>query len=324
METTAQDLSNVTRPVGFYIRGFYALKKGEYYFIFLAVVYVVTLVSNAILMLIICFTETLHTPKYMAVFSLAVVDICLSSALIPQAIHMFIFDSKFVYYNPCIAQIFFGHYFAAMESFSLCVLAYDRVIAICFPLRCNVINTHCKMMLIIIVAWTIPFIMYVAMAALILPLKYCKSTIVNSFFCDHGPVFKIACGDYTKNWFMAISNIVVFYFAPSAFIAASYMFIINAILKIKSSEGRWKAFKTCSSHLMLVAICFAPFYMTYIVAWVNVNIDTDTRIINTSLATCIPPLINPIIYSLKTEEILEQIKKYLKISFLKMKTSPSS
>ncbi|XP_061105597.1 olfactory receptor 2A2-like [Conger conger] len=272
METTTQDLSNITRPVGFYIRGFYALKKGEYYFIFLAVIYVLTLVSNAILMLIICFAQTLHTPKYMAVFSLAVVDISLSSALIPRAVHMYVFDSKFVYYNPCIAQIFFVHYFASMESFSLCVLAYDRIIAICFPLRSSVLNTHCKMMLIITVAWTIPFIINVVMAALILPLNYCKSTIVNSFFCDHGPVFKIACGDYSKNWFMASFTTVALYFVPSGFIAVSYIFIINAILKIKSSEGRLKAFKTCSSHLMLVAIFFVPFCVTYIVAWVEIAI----------------------------------------------------
>ncbi|XP_035288014.1 olfactory receptor 187-like isoform X1 [Anguilla anguilla] len=312
METTTQDLSNFTRPVGFYIRGFYALKHGEYYFMFLAVIYVLTLVSNAILMLVIWFAENLHTPKYMAVFSLAVVDVSFSSALIPQAVHMYVFGSKFVYYDPCLAQMFFVDYFASMESFALCVLAYDRLIAICFPLRSNVLNTNCKMMLVITVSWSIPLIIDVVMVALIPPLAYCKSTIVNSFFCDHGPVFKIACGDYSKNWFMAALTTIALYFVPFGFIAVTYLFIIYAILNIKSSEGRWKAFQTCSTHLILVAIFFVPFFVTYIVAWANVNIDTDTRILNTSLSGSIPPLLNPIIYSLKTEEILEQIKKYLR------------
>ncbi|XP_061105599.1 olfactory receptor 1361-like [Conger conger] len=278
METTTQDLSNFTRPVGFYIRGFYALKNGEYYFIFLAVVYVLTLVSNAILMLLIWFGETLHTPKYMAVFSLAVVDVSLSSALIPQAIHTFLFNSRFVYYNPCLAQMFFVDYFASMEAFALCVLAYDRLIAICFPLRSSVLNTNCKMMVVIIVSWSIPLVIDVVMVALIPPLAYCKSTIVNSFFCDHGPVFKIACGDYSKNWFMASFVTVALYYTPSVVIAVSYIFIIGAILRIKSSEGRWKAFKTCTSHLILVAIFFVPLYVTYIVAWALQPL-TDVRVI---------------------------------------------
>ncbi|XP_036379736.1 olfactory receptor 8D1-like [Megalops cyprinoides] len=313
METTTQDLSNFTRPVGFYIRGFYAMKNTEYYFIFLAVIYVLTVVANILLMLIIWYSETLHTPKYMAVFSLAVVDVSLSSALIPKAIHMYLFDSKFVYFDACLAQLFFVDYFASMEAFALCVLAYDRLIAIYFPLRSNTLNTNCKMMLVIIVSWSIPFIIDVVMVALIPPLAYCKSTIVNSFFCDHGPVFKIACGDYSPNWFMASFTTVALYFVPFGFIAVTYLFIIYAILRIASSEGRWKAFKTCSSHLILVAIFFVPFFVTYIVAWANVNIDTDTRIINTSLSASIPPLLNPIIYSLKTEEILEQIKKHLNL-----------
>ncbi|XP_048838757.1 olfactory receptor 8D1-like [Brienomyrus brachyistius] len=311
METTTQDLSNFTRPVGFYIRGFYALKHTEYYFIFLAVMYVLTLVANLTLMFIIWFAETLHTPKYMAVFSLAVVDLSFSSALIPKAVHMYLFDSKFMYFNACLAQMFFVDYFASMEAFSLCVLAYDRLIAICFPLRSNSLNTKCTMMVIIIVSWSIPLVIDVVMVALIPPLPYCKSTVVNSFFCDHGPVFKIACGDYSPNWFMAGFTTVSMYFVPFGFIALTYIFIIYAILNIASSEGRWKAFRTCSSHLLLVGMFFVPFFVTYVIAWVNINIDTDTRIINTSLSASIPPLLNPIIYSLKTEEIMEQIKKIL-------------
>ncbi|XP_029106717.1 olfactory receptor 10G3-like [Scleropages formosus] len=311
METTTQDLSNFTRPVGFYIRGFYALKNSEYYFIFLAVIYVFTLAANLTLMVIIWFSEVLHTPKYMAVFSLAVVDVSLSSALIPKAVNMYLFDSKFIYFNACLAQMFFVDFFASMEAFCLCVLAYDRLIAICFPLRSHTINTNRKMMLVIMVSWSIPLIIDVVMVALIPPLPYCKSTIVNSFFCDHGPVFKIACGDYSPNWFMASFTTVALYFAPFGFIALTYVCIIYAILNIASSESRWKAFKTCTSHLVLVALFFVPFFVTYILAWVNVNIDTDTRIINTSLSASIPPLLNPIIYSLKTEEILEIIKKYL-------------
>ncbi|MBN3308633.1 OR1L6 protein, partial [Amia calva] len=307
------DLSNFTRPLGFYIRGFYALQITEPYFILLAVIYVITLLANILIMTIIWFAESLHTPKYLAIFSLAIVDVSYSTALIPKAIHTFLFKSRFVFFDSCLTQMFFVHYFSSMESFALCVLAYDRLIAICFPLRSNSLNSNSKMMLIILGSWTIPFVVVLIMVALIPHLPYCKTTIVNSYFCDHGPVFKIACGDYSPNWFMACFYTVALYFTPFAFISVTYICIVNALLKIASTQGRWKAFQTCSTHLTLVTIFFIPIIVTYLVAWVNVNIDTDTRIINTSLSATIPPLLNPIIYTLKTEEILEQIKKNIKI-----------
>ncbi|XP_058885528.1 olfactory receptor 51I2-like [Acipenser ruthenus] len=307
-----EDLSNFTHPVGFYIRGFYALQNTDYYFIFLSVVYVVTLLANFLIMSIIWYAESLHTSKYLAIFSLAVVDVSYSTALIPKAIHTFLFNSRFVYFDACLTQIFFVHYFCSMESFALCVLAYDRLIAIYFPLRSNTLNSTTRMMLVILISWIIPLIVVVIMVALIPRLSYCKTTIVNSYFCDHGPVFKIACGDYSPNWFMACFYTVGLFFAPFAFIVLTYMFIVRALLKIASAEGRWKAFKTCSTHLTLVDIFYIPILVTYVVAWVNVHIDTDTRIINTSLSATIPPLLNPIIYTLKTEEIMEQIKKLIK------------
>ncbi|XP_036379735.1 olfactory receptor 5H1-like [Megalops cyprinoides] len=135
-------------------------------------------------------------------------------------------------------------------------------------------------------------------------LAFCKSTIVNSFFCDHGPVFKIACGDYSPSWNMAAVVTIALFFGPFGFIALTYVFIVYAILRIASSESRWKAFKTCTAHLILVAVYFVPLFIVYIVAWNSVYIDTDTRIINTSLSTSLPPLLNPIIYSLKTKEIV--------------------
>uniref|UniRef100_A0A8C4RT56 G-protein coupled receptors family 1 profile domain-containing protein n=1 Tax=Erpetoichthys calabaricus TaxID=27687 RepID=A0A8C4RT56_ERPCA len=282
---------------GFYIRGFYALQNTEYYFIFLSVVYIITLLANFLIMSIIFFAESLHTPKYFAVFSLAVVDVSYSTAIIPKAIHTFLFNSRFVYFDTCLTQLFFVHYFCSLESFALCVLAYDRLIAICFPLRSNILNSNSRMTLIIMISWTVPLVVVIIMVSLIPRLPYCKTTVVNSYFCDHGPVFKIAFACF---------------FVPFAFIVITYIFIVNALLKIASSESRWKAFKTCSTHLTLVTIFFTPILVTYLVAWVNVNIDTDTRILNTSLSATIPPLLNPIIYTLKTEEIMEHIRKFAK------------
>ncbi|MBN3305675.1 O51F2 protein, partial [Amia calva] len=263
-------------------------------------------------MSIIWFAQSLHTPKYFCVFSLALVDVGYSTTLIPKSLDVFLFGNRIVEYNSCIAQIFFSVYFFAMESFTLMVLAYDRLIAICFPLRCNTINSNNKIMLVIILSWTIPFTVVFTMAYYITRLSYCKSTIVNSYYCDHGPVFKISCSDYSVNWFLASFCVVALYFVPLALIMLSYFCILVALLRIANADGRRKAFQTCTTHLTLVAIFYVPLLVTNLMAWINVNVDTDTRILNTSLCAILPPLLNPIIYTLKTDEIMQQIKKYIR------------
>ncbi|MBN3305679.1 O51F2 protein, partial [Amia calva] len=308
MTTTSVLNTTFVRPDGFYIRGFYALQHSNYYFIFLGVLYVATLLANFFIMSIIWFAQSLHTPKYFGIFSLALVDVSFSTALIPKALHVFLFGNRVVEYNACLTQMFFVHYFSCMESYTLMVLAYDRLIAICFPLRCTTINSNSKMMLVIIISWMIPFILILTMVGLVTRLSYCKSTIVNSYFCDHGPVFLISCSDYSVNWIVATFCIACLLYLPLAIIMLSYVVILAALLRIPNTDGRRKAFKTCTTHLTLVAIFYVPLLVTY----ETVSIDTDTRILNTSLSATIPPLLNPIIYTLKTDEIIEQIKKYFR------------
>lgn len=310
--TPAELNSTIVKPLGFYINGFHSLQNTHYYFIFLSFVYLATLLANFLLMAIIWFVESLHTPKYLAIFSLSVVDVSYSTAIIPKAIDVFLFNSRFVFYDVCFTQLFFVHYFCAMESFTLAVLAYDRLISICFPLRSNTINTNTRMILIIAVTWIIPFVFMVVTIFLLKRLSFCKSTAIESYFCDHGPVFVLACNDNSPNWTNVYFYVVGIICLPLAFIIISYVSIIVSLLKIASAEGRRKAFKTCSTHLTLVAIFYIPLLVTYIIVLVKFRIDTDVRILNTSLSATLPPLLNPIIYTLKTEEIWEQIKNFRK------------
>nr|XP_006628473.2 PREDICTED: olfactory receptor 6S1-like [Lepisosteus oculatus] len=301
------------KPVGFLIAGFQNLQHSEYYFIFLAFVYLGTLAANFFLMSVIWLSECLHTPKYLSVFSLSVVDVSISTVLIPKCIDFFLFNSRFVLYDMCIIQMFFFHYFYSLESLSLVVMSYERFVSICFPLRSSTINTNSRMIIIILLCWVFALAILLASVILITRLSFCKPIpVIISYFCDHGPVFKMACSDNTQNWNVAIIYIVSFIFVPLAFIIVSYVCIIFALSRIVSAEGKWKAFKTCSAHLILVAIFFVPVLVTYMIAWVNITIDIDTRILNTSLSATLPPLLNPIIYTLKTEEVMEQVKKLFK------------
>nr|XP_015197876.1 PREDICTED: olfactory receptor 1F1-like [Lepisosteus oculatus] len=302
-----------SKPVGFLIVGFQNLQNSGYYFIFLAFIYLATLAANFFLMSIIWLSECLHTPKYVAVFNLSLVDVSISTALIPKCIDHFLFDSRFVLYEICLTQMFFVHCLHSMESFSLVIMAYERLVSICFPLRSSTMNTNSRMFFIIGFCWVFVFASNVISVFFITRLSYCKNIQqIQSYFCDHGPVFKEACSDNSANRAIASVYTVIFYILPLSFISISYMCIIAALSRIASAQGKWKAFKTCTAHLALVVIFFIPLLVTYLISWSNVLVDIETRILNTSLSATLPPLLNPIIYTLKTEEVMEQIKKHIR------------
>ncbi|XP_069045806.1 olfactory receptor 51F2-like [Lepisosteus oculatus] len=299
------------RPQFFYVNGFSDLPNAKSYYIFMCFVYAITVLGNSFIMFIIFMERSLHTPKYVAIFNLAVVDMCGSTALIPKMIETFLFDSQFITYEACFANMFFVHFFSSMQSITLVVLAYDRFVAICFPLKYHIIMTNNSITVILSLVWIVTAAILITVVLLFIRLSFCKSTVINSYFCDHGPVFRLACNDNSPNYRMAIFCTTIFFGAPLVVIALSYVCIIFALLKIASLEGRLKAMKTCTSHLILVAVFYLPIAATYI-AGLSSTIHPNARIINTSLATVIPPMLNPIIYTLKTDEIMEAIKKFCK------------
>ncbi|MBN3308618.1 OR6S1 protein, partial [Amia calva] len=311
--------TTVVKPVGFLIVGFQSLQHVNYYFIFLAFVYLGTLIANFLLMSVIWLSHSLHTPKYLAVFNLSIVDVLISTVLIPKCIDYFLLDSRFVLYDSCLTQMFFFHYFYCVESLILVVMAYERFVSICFPLRCSTINTNSRMFYIIVTCWVFTLGFLIVLIVFITKLSFCKpSPLVASYFCDHGPLYRTACSDSSANWKIGYTYTVGFIFMPLAVIALSYVCIIAALLKIASAEGRWKAFKTCTAHIILVVMFYIPVLVIYMIAGLGTGIDADTRILNTSLSASLPPLLNPIIYTLKTEEVMEQIKLFLRKQKVKL------
>ncbi|XP_066556242.1 olfactory receptor 1E16-like [Amia ocellicauda] len=311
LNSTVSPNAAFVRPQFFYINGFSNIPHVKYYYIFLCFVYAVTVFANFFIIFIIYTERSLHTPKYVAVFNLAVIDICESTALIPKLIHTFLFDSQFITYEACLANMFFVHFFIAMQSLCLVVLAYDRFVAICFPLRNHIIMTNTSMLMIIACVWVFTATLIIILVHLITRLSYCRSIVIESYFCDHGPMYLMACNDNFPNYIHTFVCITVFTFMPFSLIVMSYVCILSALLKIASGEERLKAMKTCTSHLILVIVFYLPFFITYIAALMSV-IHPNTRIICTSLSSTIPPMLNPIIYTLKTEEIIGAIRNLCK------------
>ncbi|MBN3301275.1 O51F2 protein, partial [Amia calva] len=303
--------ATIVRPPFFFVSGFSNIPHVKYYYIFMCFVYAVTVLGNSFIMLIIYIDRNLHTPKYVIVFHLALVDMFGSTALIPKFIDTFLFDNQFIAFEACLANMFFVQCFTFMQSLTLVVLAYDRFIAICFPLKYHIIITNVAMVVILAVLWTLTAGLGIAAVAFLSRLSFCKSFVINSYYCDHGPMYRMACNDNSANYIISMIAITILLVVPLVLIVATYDCIIFALLKIASIEERLRAMKTCTSHLIVVALFYLPISIIYIAAIVTI-VPPNVRIISTSLSCTIPPMLNPIIYTLKTEEIIQAIKKLFK------------
>ncbi|XP_045896750.1 olfactory receptor 2AT4-like [Micropterus dolomieu] len=295
--------SVIIHPPGFYIIGFETYPFISVYFIFLAFVYVVTLLFNSLVIYVITFNHCLHTPKCLAIVNLAVIDIILNSCLIPSMIKVFLLKDNFIPFNLCLVQMFVYYAFGTLESYALAILAYDRLIAICFPLRHNSINTLRSMSCIVGLSWCIALGIVAFATGIMTRLSFCNSVRVFSYFCDYAPVFRLACNDYTLHWSVASISSLVSQVGPLSFILLSYVSILVTVFRMKSIDSRLKALATCVEHIILVAVYYIPIMTIFSIGFYLRLIDPDQRVLSLSLASCIPPCVNPIVYSLKTKEI---------------------
>lgn len=292
--------SALIHPPGFYIIGFESFPYISVYFIFLAFVYVITLFFNTLLIYIIAFNPCLRTPKFMAVVNLAVIDIVLNSSIIPSMIKTFLLKDNFIPFKVCLLQVFVYYSFAVLESFALAVLAYDRLIAICFPLHQNSLwSMSCLLALI----WSYSLGVTAFSTVILTWLSFCNSVRVFSYFCDYAPVFRLACNSYNLQWAVSSALSIVSLIGPFAFIVVSYVMILVTVFRMESVNSRMKALTTCVEHLILVAVFYIPIFTIFFIGFYVQSIDPDQRVLSLSLASCIPPCINPIVYSLKTKEI---------------------
>ncbi|XP_017292763.1 olfactory receptor 1500-like [Kryptolebias marmoratus] len=303
--------STFVRPAKFYIGGFSNIPHVRYYYVFLCFVYILTVLGNSFLLSVIYLVRTLHTPKYIIVFNLAFTDLCGSTALIPKLLDTFLFDRRHIAYEACLSYMFFVFIFPCLQSWTLVTMAYDRFIAICFPLRYHSIVTNKSIVAMLLFLWISLTSLVAITVSFLNRLSFCGSLVIQSFYCDHGPIYQLACNDIFYSYTMANVLLTIIICLPLVLIFLTYVCISVALSKTTSVDQRLKALKTCTSHLILIAVFFLPLVGTN-VAVLTSFIHPNTRIINSTLTHTVPPMLNPIIYSLKTEEMIHAVKRLWK------------
>ncbi|XP_051717419.1 olfactory receptor 1-like isoform X2 [Ctenopharyngodon idella] len=297
---------SIVRPEHFFITGLTDTPYSTYFYIFLFIIYFISIIGNSIVILIIALHRSLHSPMYIGVFNLALADIGESNALIPNMMKNFLSDSQYMSYNACLANMFFVNFFITVQTCTLVVLAFDRFIAICLPLRYNAIVNNKFMAIVFSVIWAFNTFMVTMSTSMMTRLSFCKSNVVESWYCDYGRLMRIPCNDSSINKLIALLCEALFLVAPPFIIVLSYVGIFLALCKITTWEGRFKALKTCVSHLLVVGSFFLPIICIMIAAP-----SANARIISGSLSFALPPMLNPIIYVLNTAKIKALIRKVL-------------
>ncbi|KAM9098925.1 olfactory receptor 13D1-like [Sarcophilus harrisii] len=270
--------------------------------------YLVILLGNSILIIISILDPHLHTPMYFFLGNLSFLDICYTSCTIPQMLINFMSKKKSISFIGCALQLFLSLGLGSIECLLLTVMAFDRYVAICNPLRYTIIMNRSLCVQMAAWTWIIGFLNSLIQSMLALKMPLCEN-IIDHLTCEILAILKVICGDISLNIFIMIIASIVLLITPLVLIFFSYVFILSTILRIKSTEGRQKAFSTCSAHLTVVIL----FYGSALFMYMKPK-SKDTKLFDELFGLSywvITPMLNPIIYSLRNKEVKECVKKVL-------------
>ncbi|XP_027966862.1 olfactory receptor 5AL1-like [Eumetopias jubatus] len=276
------------------------------------VIYLISVIGNLGLIMLIHISSQLHTPTYFFLNSLAFVDFCYTSSVTPNTLVNFLQEIKRISLPACATQLCCFIMFAVCEVYMLSVMVYDRYVAICNPLLYTIIMNRRVCIQMVVSTYVYGFFVGLLQAVLTLHLSFCNLNIINHFYCDDIPLDGLACH---KTHYKDIKELVVFTLASFntlcslLIVLISCIFILFAILRINSAEGKQKAFSTCASHLTSITIFYGTIIFMYMQPKTSHSLDTDK--IASVFYIMVIPMLNPLIYSLRNHEVKNTLKRIM-------------
>ncbi|XP_073465517.1 olfactory receptor 5V1-like [Aquarana catesbeiana] len=277
------------------------------YALVFSVMYIITLSGNFLLIIVVRINPKLQTPMYFFLSNLSIIDIGFSSTIVPLIIINTLIKDRSISLLECAVQMFFHLGLGVTECVILGVMAYDRFAAICRPL--HYITIMNKMLCVGLAAgsWSISFLNSTIHVVLIFQLPYCKSHHVNHFFCEVPPFLRMSCRDtffHEMGMYISAVTLGMTSFCLTLF---SYVHIISTILKIRSSQGRYKAFSTCGSHLTVVGLFYVTIFLMYLRPRSTYSPELDKTM--SIFYTVVTPMLNPMVYSMRNEDVKKTVKR---------------
>ncbi|XP_069800162.1 olfactory receptor 6C1-like [Dendropsophus ebraccatus] len=308
------DHGNVSTTTYFIIIGI-SEKPLLQYFVFLLVVliYLLTLGGNITIFLLVCLDHHLHTPMYFFLANLSIMDISCSTISLHRILISFISGDNTVSVVECFVQIFLFLSLTCDELLVLAAMGYDRYVAICNPLHYYLVMDSKLCAILASLCWVFGLLESIPILMGLLKLTCYDSNRMDHFFCDIVPVLKLSCSDTSFfHFYIFTVGVLICGFTPFVLTFISYIFIISTILSIRSSSGRRKAFYTCSSHLTVVLCLYASLVFQYLRPTSSINLGSNKyfSLFNTAAV----PILNPLIYSLKNQDVKAAIRRRIKFS----------
>ncbi|XP_030395553.1 olfactory receptor 6B1-like [Gopherus evgoodei] len=301
---------NHTRVREFILLGFPTILELQVMlFVVFLTMYLLTILQNMVIITLIKTNHHLHNPMYFFLSHLSFLEVWYISVTVPKLLVNFLAENKSISFMGCMAQLYFFIALVCTECVLLAVMAYDRYVAICHPLRYPAIMSHQLCLQLAVGSWLAGFLISMQKVFFISRLSFCGPNVINHFFCDISPLLSLSCTD------MMVAEMVDFVFAliilliPLSITIASYVCIISTIVCIPTAQGRWKAFSTCASHLTVVVIFFSATLFMYArprrIHSFNLN-----KLVSV-LYTIVTPMLNPFIYCLRNQEVKGALRKML-------------
>ncbi|XP_039358017.1 olfactory receptor 14A16-like [Mauremys reevesii] len=303
-------MSNQTTVIEFLLLGFSDVRELQIlHFVVFLVLYLISLLGNLLIITAIALDRHLHTPMYFFLMNLSIIDLGSISVTIPKSMANSLMNTRSISYSGCVTQVFFLFFFASADFAILIIMAYDRYIAICQPLHYETVMNRRAFIQMAASAW-IGGMLYSALhTGNTFAIVFCGGNTVDQFFCEIPQLLKLACSDSYR--FEVGFLIFSLCLASSCFVfmIVSYVQIFKAVLRIPSKQGRHKAFSTCLPHLFVVSLLFCTAALAYLKPTSSSASGLDLMV--AVLYSVLPPMMNPIIYSMRNKEIKGVLSKWI-------------